>query len=70
MTAAIWWAAFGLGAIIGLVVGYGIARIHIAHRKHMHELRKAIPTLRRIMYLISGVVLLIAGGFAWLGVFG
>jgi uncharacterized membrane-anchored protein YhcB (DUF1043 family) len=70
MTPVLGWSTLIVGVLIGLAIGYGIARVVFEHRKHMHELRKAIPTLRRIMYLISGIVLLIVGGFAWLGVFG
>jgi polyferredoxin len=65
-----WTEAVG-AAILGAVFGYLFCHVQLEHRRHMHELRKATPMLRKTAYKLSGALLLIAiGGFTiWTGVF-
>jgi polyferredoxin len=59
-------------AILGAVFGYLFCHVQLEHRRHMHELRKATPMLRKTAYKLGAVLMvLVIGGFTiWTGVFG
>jgi hypothetical protein len=66
-----WAEAIG-AAILGAVLGYLFCHVQLEHRRHMHELRKAAPTIRKTAYKLGALLMvLVIGGFTiWTGVFG
>jgi hypothetical protein len=64
-------AAIG-AAILGVVLGYLFRNIQLDHQQHMHELRKATPSIRKAAYKLGALLMVfIIGGFTlWTGVFG
>jgi hypothetical protein len=65
-----WTEAVG-AALLGAVFGYLFCHAQLEHRCHMHELRKATPTLRKTVHRLGALLLiLVIGGFTlWAGVF-
>jgi hypothetical protein len=59
-------------AVLGIVFGYLFRNVQLDHQQHMHELRKAAPTIRKTAYKLGAVLMvLVIGGFTiWTGVFG
>jgi hypothetical protein len=59
-------------AILGAVLGYLFRNAQLDHQQHMHELRKATPSIRKAAYKLGAVLMvLVIGGFTiWTGVFG
>jgi polyferredoxin len=59
-------------AILGAFIGSSLTYVYEEHKRHMHELRKAAPTIRKTAYKLGAVLMvLVIGGFTiWTGVFG
>jgi hypothetical protein len=66
-----WTEAIG-AALLGAVLGYLFCHVQLEHRRHMHELHKATPMLRKTAYKLGALfMVLVIGGFTvWTGVFG
>jgi cytochrome c oxidase assembly factor CtaG len=64
------WTEALVCGLIGAVVGYLTAHAHMEHKRHMHELRKAMPMLRKTVYRLGALlgVLVVSGFVLWVGV--
>jgi uncharacterized membrane protein YeaQ/YmgE (transglycosylase-associated protein family) len=66
------WAEAIICGLVGAFIGSSLTYAYEEHKRHMHELRKATPMLRKTAYKLGTVLMvLVIGGFTiWTGVFG